>query len=112
MASLGRASGAERVDVKISDPTQVEALAFQAGGKAVLWLANLTAHPVKIALSGVSDKRTRFWTHRVLRKRPPIPMPSTRCASRLPEARSRSTPMPWRGSIDIAPPDQFPRRSP
>jgi hypothetical protein len=56
MAGLARDSGRPIVEAQSSRPHAVEALAYRTDGRSVLWLANLTAVPTVVALSGQSAK--------------------------------------------------------
>ena len=55
MAGLGRGSGLHLVEVKLSEPGSIAALAWREGARTVLWLANLTPDPLTIRMRGFED---------------------------------------------------------
>jgi D-apionolactonase len=55
MAGLGRGSGLHLVEVKLSEPGRIAALAWREGTRTVLCLANLTPDPLKIRMRGFKD---------------------------------------------------------
>ena len=59
LAGLTGAEGAAVVEARSSQPGAVEALAFYANGKTTLWLANLTAEPREVSLSGTGTSSAR-----------------------------------------------------
>lgn len=59
LAGLTGAEGAAVVEARSSQPGAVEALAFYAGGKTTLWLANLTAETREVSLSGTGTSSVR-----------------------------------------------------
>lgn len=62
LAGLTGAEGAAVVEARSSQPGAVEALAYYAEGKTTLWLANLTAEPREVALSGTGTSSVRVAT--------------------------------------------------
>lgn len=60
LAGLAPHSGARLVGTSVSRKGIVEALAFVADGRAMLWLANLTAEPVTVALPAISRDGARL----------------------------------------------------
>jgi hypothetical protein len=59
MAGLGRGGGHHLVEMKLSEPSKVAALAWREGARVVLWLANLTAEPRTIRMAGFEDARLK-----------------------------------------------------
>jgi hypothetical protein len=59
---LARAAGAMRLETGSSQPGAVQALAWRAGGRRILWLANLTGDPQAVTIEG-----SRAGTARVMR---------------------------------------------
>jgi D-apionolactonase len=55
MSGLARGGGHHLVKMKLSEPGKVAALAWREGARIVLWLANLTADPLTIRMSGFED---------------------------------------------------------
>jgi hypothetical protein len=60
VAALAHGSGQPLLATSVAPPGTVAALAWRAGGRSVVWLANLTAAPVRIALSGVPQSGSRM----------------------------------------------------
>jgi len=60
MAGLVRGSGRPLVAVNVSRPDAVAALAWREGDRRVLWLANLTANPVDLAIAGLPKNGARL----------------------------------------------------
>jgi len=60
MAGLVRGSGRPLVAVNVSRPDAVAALAWREGDRRVLWLANLTANPVDLAIAGLPKDGARL----------------------------------------------------
>jgi hypothetical protein len=60
MAGLTRGSGQPLVAVSVSQPNAVAALAWREGERPVLWLANLTAEPVDLAIAGLPGNGARL----------------------------------------------------
>jgi D-apionolactonase len=54
LAGLTQGSGRPRLETAVSKPGVIEALGWRERGRTVLWVANLTAAPVEIALAGPS----------------------------------------------------------
>ncbi len=54
LAGLTGAAGAEVLEATPSRAGSIEALAYRAGGKTTVWLANLTAQRQEVALSGIA----------------------------------------------------------
>jgi hypothetical protein len=52
MRGVYAASGAPRRATEISAPREVQALAYEAGGRLTVWLANLTGEPRTVVLQG------------------------------------------------------------
>jgi hypothetical protein len=52
IAGMAPASGHKRLETDISQPAKIAALAHQAKGQRELWLANLTAEPQTVKVSG------------------------------------------------------------
>jgi hypothetical protein len=59
MAGLARGGGHHLVEMKLSEPGKVAALAWREGARIVLWLANLTAEPLTIRTAGFQDARLK-----------------------------------------------------
>jgi hypothetical protein len=59
LAGLTGAEGAAVLDSSSSQPGAVAALAYRAGGRTTLWLANLTAEPRDVSLSGTGTSSVR-----------------------------------------------------
>lgn len=57
MAGLARGRGHQLVEAKSSEPRKTAALAWREGARTVLWLANLSAEPMTIRLSGLHGAR-------------------------------------------------------
>ncbi len=55
MAGLGRGSDLHLVEVKLSEPGGIAALAWREGARTVLWLTNLTPDPLTIRMRGFED---------------------------------------------------------
>jgi hypothetical protein len=55
MAHLGHGGGHHLVEMRLSEPGKMAALAWREGARVVLWLANLTAEPLTIRIGGVED---------------------------------------------------------
>ena len=55
MAGLGRGGSLHLVELKLSEPRSIAALAWREGARTVLWLANLTPDPLTIRMSGYED---------------------------------------------------------
>ena len=55
MSGLARGGDHHLVKMKLSEPGKVAALAWREGARIVLWLANLTADPLTIRMSGFED---------------------------------------------------------
>ena len=60
MAGLVRGSGRPLASVRVSRPDAVAALAWREGERRVLWLANLTANPVDLAIAGLPKDGARL----------------------------------------------------
>jgi D-apionolactonase len=60
MAALAGGSGRPLLATTVSPPGVVAALAWREDGRRVVWLANLTAAPVRIALSGLPQDGARM----------------------------------------------------
>jgi hypothetical protein len=60
IAGLARGSGQPLLATGISQPGRVGALAWREGDRSILWLANLTAEPVEVALSGMPAQTSRM----------------------------------------------------
>jgi hypothetical protein len=58
--ALAHGSGRPLLATSVSPTAGVAALAWRESGRSVVWLANLTAAPVRIALSGVPQSATRM----------------------------------------------------
>ncbi len=56
MSGVSRAARAQLVDAECSDPATVQCLAYRNGGGTVLWLANLSARPQSVTLSGAGSR--------------------------------------------------------
>ena len=57
MAGLADGDDHHLVEMKLSEPGKVAALAWREGVRIVLWLANLTAEPLTIRMAGFEDVR-------------------------------------------------------
>ena len=60
MAGLTRGSDRPLIPVSVSQPGRVAALAWREGERQVLWLANLTAQPVDLAIAGLPGNGARL----------------------------------------------------
>ena len=60
LAGLTSGSGRPLLRVIVSRPGAVEALAWRENGRDVVWLANLTASPVEVALEGTPAGTARM----------------------------------------------------
>jgi hypothetical protein len=56
MAGLARGRGRRLVEARVSQPGSAVALAWSDGDRTILWLANLTAEPLKVQVEGLGDK--------------------------------------------------------
>jgi hypothetical protein len=56
LSGLSRGRGLPLIEARASEPHRLTALAWREGARAVLWLANLTAEPLNIRLTGVESK--------------------------------------------------------
>jgi hypothetical protein len=59
MAGLARGGGYHLVEMKLSEPGKLVALAWREGARIVLWLANLTAEPLTIRTAGFQEARLK-----------------------------------------------------
>jgi hypothetical protein len=60
LAGLTRGSGRPLIRVSVSQPGTVAALAWREGERQVLWLANLAAQPVDLAIAGLPGNAARL----------------------------------------------------
>jgi hypothetical protein len=60
LRGFAAAAGSARLASSLSDGAAVQAVACQADGGLVVWLANLTALPQGVALAGLAGKRGRI----------------------------------------------------
>ncbi len=60
LRGLAAGAGKRRLATEVSDGAAVQAVAWQADGGAVVWLANLTPRPQTVALEGLSARRGRL----------------------------------------------------
>ena len=60
LRGLAASAGAPRLATSLSDGAAAQAVAHQADGGVVLWLANLTDAPQTVALEGLSGARGRI----------------------------------------------------
>ena len=59
MAGLARGRGRRLVEARVSLPGSAAALAWSDGDRTILWLANLTAEPLKVQIEGLGDRARR-----------------------------------------------------
>jgi len=59
MAGLARGRGHRLVEARVSQPGSAAALAWSDGDRTILWLANLTAEPLKVQIEGLGDRARR-----------------------------------------------------
>ena len=59
MAGLARGRGRRLVEARVSQPGSAAALAWSDGDRTILWLANLTAEPLKVQIEGLGDEARR-----------------------------------------------------
>ena len=59
MAGLARGRGRRLVEARVSLPGSATALAWSDGDRTILWLANLTAEPLKVQIDGLGDGARR-----------------------------------------------------
>jgi hypothetical protein len=57
LSGLSRGRGLPLVEARSSDPRRAAALAWRDGPRVVLWLANLTAEPLTVRMTGIEDAR-------------------------------------------------------
>jgi hypothetical protein len=57
IAGLARGGGRRLIEAKSSEPRKAAALAWREGARSVLWLANLTAEPLRIRFGEVNEPR-------------------------------------------------------
>ena len=60
MAGLVRGCGKRLIEVRTSSPGRAAALAWREGDRVVLWLANLTAKPLALHVTGLGDVGRRL----------------------------------------------------
>jgi D-apionolactonase len=59
MAGLARGRGRRLVEARVSQPGSAAALAWSDGDRTILWLANLTAEPLKVQIEGLGNEARR-----------------------------------------------------
>ena len=59
MAGLARGRGRHLVEARVSLPGSAAALAWSDRDRTILWLANLTAEPLKVQIEGLGDRARR-----------------------------------------------------
>ena len=57
LSGLSRGRGLPLIEASASEPGRVAALAWREGARIVLWLANLTAEPLTVPVTGIEDAR-------------------------------------------------------
>ena len=53
VSALAHASGQERFSAVSSDPSLISAIAYRSDSGTHLWIANITSHPITVAVSGL-----------------------------------------------------------